>query len=102
MYRNFYGSCEVIKDNAICGLQSAIEISGALVHLRKEHAKAILELLKEHEPVEPWLSYDGNEYIFHCSNCDYEIYHNGDSRDEYKAKEYAIFCRHCGRKVKWE
>ena len=38
---------KVIKDNAIRGLQSAIEISGALVHLRKEHAKAILELLKE-------------------------------------------------------
>ena len=40
---------KVIKDNAIRGLQSAIEISGALVHLRKEHAKAILELLKEQE-----------------------------------------------------
>lgn len=40
---------KVIKDNAIRGLQSAIEISGALVHLRKEHAKAILELLKEQD-----------------------------------------------------
>ena len=39
----------VIKDNAIRGLQSAIEISGSLVHLRKEHAKAILDLLKEQE-----------------------------------------------------
>ena len=38
-----------IKDNAIRGLESAIEISGALVHLRKEHAKAILELLKEYK-----------------------------------------------------
>jgi hypothetical protein len=43
---------KVIKDNAIRGLQSAIEISGALVHLRKEHAKAILELLKEQEKKE--------------------------------------------------
>ena len=42
---------KVVKDNAIRGLQSAIEISGALVHLRKEHAKAILELLKEQEAV---------------------------------------------------
>lgn len=40
---------KVIKDNAIRGLQSAIEISGELVRLRKEHAKAILELLKEQE-----------------------------------------------------
>jgi len=72
------------------------------IQLSVRDAEKILALLKEHEPVEPWLSYDGNEYIFHCSNCDYEIYHNGDSRDEYKAKEYAIFCRHCGRKVKWD
>ena len=39
----------VIKDNAIRGLQNAIEISGAMVHLRKEHAKAILALLKEQD-----------------------------------------------------
>ena len=40
---------KAIKDNAIRGLQSAIEISSALVHLRKEHAKAILDLLKKQE-----------------------------------------------------
>lgn len=40
---------KVIKDNAIRGLQSAIEISGELVHLRKEHAKAILALLNEQD-----------------------------------------------------
>ncbi len=40
---------KVITDNAIRGLQSAIEISDALVHLRKEHAKAILALLKAQE-----------------------------------------------------
>lgn len=44
---NFTKREKVIKDNAIRGLQSAIEISGALVHLRKEHAKAILTILKE-------------------------------------------------------
>lgn len=37
----------IIETNVVRGLESAIEISGALVHLRKEHAKAILELLKE-------------------------------------------------------
>ena len=40
---------KIIKDNAIRGLQNVIEISGALVHLRKEYAKVILELLKEQE-----------------------------------------------------
>lgn len=59
-------------------------------------------LLKEQEPVEPWLSYDGNEYHFHCTACDAVIYHNGASRDETKAREYAKFCRQCGRSVKWE
>lgn len=62
----------------------------------------ILELLKEQEPVEPWLSYDGNEYLFHCTACDAVIYHNGANRDETKAREYAKFCRQCGRAVKWE
>ena len=40
---------KIIKDNAIRGLQNVIEISGELVHLRKEYAKVILELLKEQE-----------------------------------------------------
>ena len=81
---------KVIKDNAIRGLQSAIEISGALVHLRKEHAKAILELLKEQEAVEPKvekaiLDYQSWHYI--CGDCGGQI----DINDNY--------CRHCGRVV---
>lgn len=47
---------KVIKDNAIRGLQSAIEIGGALVHLRKEHAKAILELIKAKDEQETIIS----------------------------------------------
>lgn len=39
----------LIKRNAIHGLESAIELSNSMVHLRKEHAKAILELLKEQD-----------------------------------------------------
>ena len=81
---------KVIKDNAIRGLQSAIEISDALVHLRKEHAKAILELLKEQEAVEPKvekaiLDYQSWHYI--CGDCGGQI----DINDNY--------CRHCGRVV---
>ena len=73
---------KVIKDNAIRGLQSAIEISGALVHLRKEHAKAILELLKEQEAVEPKvekaiLDYQSWHYI--CGDCGGQI----DINDNY-------------------
>ena len=72
----------VIKDNAIRGLQSAIEISGALVHLRKEHAKAILELLKEHDAVEP----------FHrCIGKDLSLIE--DSHFDY--------CPYCGKPITW-
>ena len=73
---------KVIKDNAIRGLQSAIEISGALVHLRKEHAKAILALLKEQEAVEP----------FHrCIGKDFSLIE--DSHFDY--------CPYCGKPITW-
>jgi len=60
---------KVIKDNAIRGLQSAIEISGAMVHLRKEHAKAILALLKEQEAKErKWLQTIADNQIANAPN----------------------------------
>ena len=37
----------LLAKNAVHGLESAIELSNAMVHIRKEHAIAILELLKE-------------------------------------------------------
>lgn len=82
---------KVAKDNAIHGLQSAIEISGALVHLRKEHAIAILELLKEQEAVEPipYHRSDGTIFKYECRQCRTKIFKND------------LFCRHCGRLVKW-
>jgi hypothetical protein len=85
----------VIKDNAIRGLQNVIEISGALVHLRKEYAKVILELLKEQDPVEPKKEDDGNpepwaSWWYVCGDCGQPI----DKMDRY--------CRRCGKQVKWE
>ena len=84
---------KVIKDNAIRGLQSAIEISGALVHLRKEHAKAILELLKEQEakPVEVCGQMFTIKYG-HCPKC-------GKGMD---SDTYPHWCGFCGQAVKWE
>ena len=37
----------LLARNAIHGLESVIELSRTMVHLRKEHAIAVLELLKE-------------------------------------------------------
>lgn len=39
----------LIKRNAMHGLETAIEISHSMVHLRKEHAIMILSMLKEKE-----------------------------------------------------
>lgn len=87
---------KVVTDNAVRGLQSAIEISGALVHLRKEHAKAILELLKEQEAIEPKkapfpdASRANGSWYYICGACSRPI----DPIDKY--------CRECGRPVLWE
>lgn len=80
---------KVIKDNAIRGLQSAIEISGALVHLRKEHAKAILELLKEQEAVEPKHNQLSPTDWF-CGKCGMCI------------SRFHDYCPSCGQEVKWD
>ena len=53
-----------------------------------------LELLKEHEPVEPIAQLDRDEdYIFLCSNCKEEIFGGDILHDNY--------CTTCGRLVNW-
>lgn len=105
-WHRFYSDSETktCAEAAISLLKEQDSVEYALDVLRRNGWKddSYGDLLKEQEAVEPWLSYDGKEYIFHCSNCDYEIYHNGDSREEKAASKYAKFCRHCGRAVKWE
>ena len=92
---------KVIKDNAIRGLQSVIEISGALVHLRKEHAKAILELLKEQEvKTGKWIEktdYMGDTY-YDCSVCN-ESWITIEGTPWVNGMNY---CPHCGAKMEFE
>ena len=113
---------KVIKDNAIRGLQSAIEISGAMVHLRKEHAKAILALLKEkeekmehlnnitleyekevfrlqtllkeQEAVEPY-SMNAERTYGICPKCGKIVFRYGNVEENH-------YCGVCGQAVKWE
>lgn len=60
-----------------------------------------LTLLKEHEAVEPKFKQDNNGiFVWACGSCGAYMYHIYDGID--KAKEYAKYCRQCGRKVKWE
>ena len=87
---------KVIKDNTVRGLQNAIEISGAMVHLQKEHAKAILELLKEQEAVKPIYNEERyGDHLSHCGNCEKVLPNNA----EYGKVN---FCHYCGKAVKRE
>ena len=58
-------------------------------------------LLKEQEPVESYMDFDGHD-VWRCGKCGatiFHIYHNASDED---AKNYAKFCRHCGQAVKWD
>lgn len=69
-----------------------------LIHKKNERIK---KLLKEQEAVEPTFKQDTDGiFIWACGSCGAYMYHIYDGID--KAKEYAKYCRQCGRKVKWE
>lgn len=64
-------------------------------------AKEAFELLKEQEPVEPTLIQDkAGIFTWACGSCGAYMYHIYEGID--KAKEYAKFCRKCGKAVKWD
>lgn len=60
-----------------------------------------LALLKEQEAVEPYMDYDGHD-VWRCGNCGATIFHIEHSQADEDWKNYAKFCRQCGKKVKWE
>ena len=57
-----------------------------------------IAMLKELEPVEPTVKQDEDGIVWACGSCGAYMYHNGGIS---KAKEYAKYCRQCGKKVKW-
>lgn len=57
-------------------------------------------LLKEQEEVKPYLDFDGHD-VWRCGNCGATMFHIYTSTTE-EAKDYAKYCRQCGRKVKWK
>lgn len=60
-----------------------------------------IALLKEQEPVEPTFRQgEDGVFVWACGSCGAYMYHIYDGID--KAKEYAKYCRQCGKKVKWE
>ena len=58
-----------------------------------------LALLKTQEAVEPIFKQDEDGIVWACGSCGAYMYHNGGIK---KAKEYAKYCRQCGKAVKWD
>ena len=66
-----------------------------------EHCTNILDSIKEQEAIEPTFKQDKDGiFVWACGSCGAYMYHIYDGID--KAKEYAKYCRQCGRKVRWE
>lgn len=73
--------------------------SEVIISLTK--AEEIFALLKEQEAVEPSFKQDEKGiFVWCCGSCGAYMYHIYDGID--KAKEYAKFCRQCGKPVLWE
>lgn len=63
--------------------------------------KDVIALLKEQEAVEPTFRQgEDGIFVWACGACGAYMYHIYDGID--KAKEYAKYCRQCGRMVKWK
>ncbi len=92
------------RDRVINALESAIELSAitgsVTVKTTPEVARRAVEMLKEQETVVPTFKQDcdGN-FVWACGHCGAYMYHIYDGID--KAKDYAKYCRQCGKKVKW-
>jgi hypothetical protein len=71
------------------------------VDLTVDLGEEIAALLKEQEAVEPTFKQgEDGVFVWACGSCGAYMYHIYDGID--KAKEYAKYCRQCGKKVKWE
>ena len=87
---------ELLKEQEDLGteLTNAVE----LIHKKNER---IEKLLKKQEAVEPTFKQDKDGiFVLACGSCGAYMYHIYDGID--KAKEYAKFCRQCGKAVKWD
>ena len=85
----------LIKRNAIHGLETAIEISSGIVRLSKEHAIAILGLIKEQQPKESrWVSIPYKKDRI-CKRCG----HDEPYKYAEKETEIYLYCPHCGAKM---
>jgi len=95
---------KVIKGLEVC-FDSSKECNGC-PYIATSYCKTTLHndvtaLLKEQEAVKPTFKQDEKGiFVWCCGSCGAYMYHIYDGID--KAKEYAKFCRQCGKPVLWE
>ena len=100
------------REKVIKGLETILDICNAKSDMAFGKGKIVwagyandvddaITLLKEQTAVEPTFKQDEKGiFVWCCGSCGAYMYHIYDGID--KAKEYAKFCRQCGRPVKWE
>ena len=60
----------------------------------------MLKLLKEQEPIKPYLDFDGRD-VWVCSNCDKILFHPSYTQRDKDKEAFHKYCSYCGRAVKW-
>ena len=100
------------REKVIKGLETILDISNAKSDMAIGKGKIVwagfandvadaISLLKEQAAVEPTFKQDEKGiFVWCCGSCGAYMYHIYDGID--KAKEYAKFCRQCGKPVLWE
>ncbi len=96
------------RDKVANGLRHCLHYNGSCLdcpydgpNCQNDVLDDTIAMLKELEPVEPTFKKDDDGiFVWTCGLCGAYMYHIYDGID--KAKEYAKYCRQCGRKVKWE
>ena len=96
------------RDEIISGLEREIksirrEPRGKMlgIFMTADEAEDIIAMLKEQEAVAPYMDYDGHD-VWRCGKCGATIFHIYRNESDEDWKNYAKFCRRCGKKVKWE
>lgn len=88
----------------ISWLRPALDTDDCLIELPYNVVKAIYELLKEQEPVKPYLDYDGSDAwrVWRCVACGASLFHHVEDNSEEGMKNYVRYCKHCGRALNWD
>lgn len=92
------------RDKVIKEFEKAVRKASSegwdFVDLLTEDGFAILDLLKEQEPIKPY--YNAKTNWYECGACHYSMTSGMHCRSELIPAYKVGFCAKCGRSVKWQ